>query len=118
MKTIPEKPTNSTLGIIDPDAMPEEQKYRLLKHIVKKRSAQIGGIITLILVICALFGNFIVPYDPFKLDTVNRLQPPSFEHFLGTDEHGRDVFSRIIYGSRYTVMIMLITSIISTTGGI
>jgi peptide/nickel transport system permease protein len=118
MKTKPEKSTIISLGEIDPDAMPEEQKFRLLKNIIRKRSTHIGGVITLILVFCALFGSFIVPFDPFELDTVNRLQPPSFDHFLGTDEHGRDVFSRIVYGSRYTVVIMLITSAISTGGGI
>jgi ABC-type dipeptide/oligopeptide/nickel transport system permease subunit len=109
---------NDKLIALDAEPMPKEQKFRILKLIVRKRSAQIGGTVTLILIICALFGAFLTPYDPFELDTPNRLQAPSFQHPFGTDEQGRDVFSRIIYGSRYTVQIMLLTSLIATTGGI
>lgn len=109
---------NDQVMTLDAEAMPEEQKFRLLKMIIRKRSAQIGGTITLILIVFALFGRSIAPYDPFKLDTPNRLQPPSWQHPFGTDEQGRDVFSRIIFGSRYTVQIMLLTSLIATTGGI
>ena len=106
------------LPVLDAEAIPEEKKFRILKLIIRKRSAQIGGGIAIILLFMALFGNFITPYDPFKLDTINRLQAPSFSHPFGTDEHGRDVFSRIIFGSKYTVQIMLITTAISTLGGI
>jgi len=109
---------NDQLIKLDAEAMPEEQKFRILKMIIRKRSAQIGGTITLLLIIMAFFGGMITPYDPFKLDTPNRLQPPSLQHPFGTDEQGRDVFSRIIFGSRYTVQIMLLTSLIATSGGI
>ncbi|MCE5207079.1 MAG: ABC transporter permease [Chloroflexi bacterium] len=102
---------------LDAEAMPEEQKFRILKLIIRKRSAQIGGSVAFLLLICAIFGKFLTPYDPFELDTINRLQPPSWQHIMGTDEQGRDVFSRIIFGSRYTVQIMLLTSTIATLGG-
>ena len=108
---------NSDIAQLDAEAMPEEQKFRILKLIIYKRSAQIGATITLILLICALFGKYITPYDPFKLDTINRLQAPSWQHPMGTDEQGRDILSRIIFGARYTVQIMLLTSAISTIGG-
>jgi ABC-type dipeptide/oligopeptide/nickel transport system permease subunit len=111
-------PTEDQIVRLDAEAMPEEQKYRILKLIVRKRSAQIGGTITLILLFLAIFGKYVTPYDPFELDTVNRLQPPSFQHPFGTDEQGRDVLSRIIFGSRYTVQIMLLTSIIQSVGGV
>jgi peptide/nickel transport system permease protein len=110
--------TNTSVTLLDAEPMPEEQKFRFLKMIVRKRTAQVGGTVTLVLLFLAIFGRFITPYDPFKLDTINRLQAPSLQHPFGTDEQGRDVFSRIIYGSRYTVQIMLLTSVIAATGGI
>jgi peptide/nickel transport system permease protein len=58
-----------------------------------------------------------VPYDPFDIQTQDRLLSPSLEHPFGTDELGRDLFSRVIFGSRYTVMIGLITVAIAATGG-
>ena len=108
----------SELPVLDAEAIPEEQKFRMLKLIIHKKSAQIGGGIALILLVMALFGNYLTPYDPFELDTINRLQAPSFSHIFGTDEHGRDIFSRILFGSKYTVQIMLITTGIATIGGV
>ena len=89
-----------------------------LRQLFKKRSAQIGGVVVLALVFFALLGPKMVPYDPFDVQTENRLQPPSLSHPFGTDELGRDLFSRILYGSRYTVMIGLLTVGISSIGGL
>jgi peptide/nickel transport system permease protein len=89
-----------------------------MRQLMKRRSAQVGGFIVLVLLFCALFGQFIVPYDPFEIQTGIRLTPPNSEHWFGTDELGRDLFSRVIYGSRYTVMIGLITVAIASTGGV
>jgi len=110
--------TTEQIVLADAEAMPEEQKFRIIKLIIRKRSAQIGGTVTLLLIILALFGGTIAPYDPFELDTPNRLQSPTLQHPFGTDELGRDVFSRIIFGSRYTVQIMIITSLIQSVGGV
>jgi ABC-type dipeptide/oligopeptide/nickel transport system permease subunit len=118
MQNLPSTPVLEPILPLQAEAMPEEQKFRLLKMIVRKRSAQVGGTITLLLIFLALFGRLVTPYDPFDLDTVNRLHPPSLQHPFGTDEEGRDVLSRIMYGSRFTVEIILLTAFISTSGGI
>ena len=54
----------------------------------------------LLIVLTAVFGPFLVPYDPLASDTVNKLQPPSMKHWFGTDQLGRDVFSRVIVATR------------------
>lgn len=71
----------------------------------------------LALIFFALCGDWATPYDPFHIDTEVRLASPSLQHWFGTDESGRDILSRIIYGSRYTVLIALITVSISAIGG-
>ena len=59
-----------------------------------------GFAIVLFWVICALFGEHFTPYDPLADDIINALSPPSAEHWFGTDQIGRDVFSRVIVGAR------------------
>jgi peptide/nickel transport system permease protein len=88
------------------DTPPRQTGWRwLLRQLVRKRSAQIGGSVLLVILLCALIAPVLVPYDPLKVDAIIRLQPPSAAHILGTDELGRDVFSRILYGCRYFVLI-------------
>ena len=89
-----------------------------IRKLMQKRSAQFGGAVLLLLLICAVIGPYIVPYDPFDVQTDIRLMPPSFAHPFGTDELGRDLLSRIIYGARYTVLIGLVTVMISAGCGI
>ncbi len=91
---------------------------RFLRRVFRKRSAQIGGVIVLALVLAALLGQWFTPYDPFKIETDIRLQPPSWRHMMGTDEQGRDLLSRIIYGSRYTLMIGVVAVSVAAVPGI
>jgi peptide/nickel transport system permease protein len=72
-------------------------------------NALIGGSLVLLLVILALIGIVWTPYDPLRLDLAHRFLAPSWPHVLGTDEFGRDVFSRIIIGARTSLWISLLT---------
>jgi len=84
-----------------------------------------GGIIFLILLFTGIFANFLAPYGYNDLDPINRLKPPSFEHWLGTDHMGRDMLSRIIYGARVSIIVgfsatafsIIISTVIGTTTG-
>jgi peptide/nickel transport system permease protein len=62
------------------------------------------GCVSLILLV-ACFAPFIAPYDPLDIDIFSRLQPPSFHHWMGTDQLGRDVFSRVIFGTRTAMTV-------------
>ena len=80
---------------------------------------RVGGAIILLMTIVALAAPLIAPYEPNEMNIPNRLSPPSTEHFFGTDETGRDVFSRVLYGSRISLRVGLIAVSISLTlGGI
>lgn len=90
---------------------------RTVLRVLGNPSAVIGLAIMALLLICAAFAPAIAPHDPYAVDPINRLKPPSAEHWFGTDEIGRDLFSRIIYGSRYFVLIAVVTASISATAG-
>ncbi len=68
-------------------------------------STWLGIVIVVALVLCALFAPLIAPYDPNEQNIINYLTPPSAENWLGTDQFGRDVLSRLLYGARYSLTI-------------
>ena len=71
----------------------------------------IGGGIVLLLLIVAAFAPWIAPYNPLVQDLNNALVAPNAQHWFGTDEFGRDIFSRLVYGSRITLYIVLLVSV-------
>lgn len=75
---------------------------------MRSKFAIIGGIIITLILIAAIFAPLLAPYDPKKQDIVSLLQGPSTSHWLGTDELGRDTLSRVIYGSRVSLMVGVI----------
>jgi peptide/nickel transport system permease protein len=86
---------------------PKGQSYfeTVMRQFLRNRAALLGMIITVCFLLMALTAPRIATYDPVVIDLANRLQGPSAEHWLGTDELGRDVFSRIVLGSRITLLI-------------
>jgi peptide/nickel transport system permease protein len=79
---------------------------------IRRPLAVTGSILIIVLFILALFPSVIAPYDPVKIELSNRLQPPSNANWFGTDSFGRDLFSRVIFGVR----ISLLTSVTVVTG--
>lgn len=71
----------------------------------------IGSAIVLVLILVAIFAPWIATHDPLVQDLSNALQAPSAAHYFGTDEFGRDVFSRLVYGSRITLYIVALVSV-------
>ena len=69
----------------------------------------IGGFIVLAWLLTAAFAPIIAPFDPIKVNVIDSLQPPSATHWLGTDDLGRDVFSRVLWGSRISLSVGLIS---------
>jgi peptide/nickel transport system permease protein len=70
------------------------------------------------IVLVAIFGPRLAPYDPFKLSFTEKLQHPSQEHWFGTDEAGRDIFSRVLHGARISLRAALIVVAIAGSIGI
>ena len=80
----------------------------------KSRIAMLGLVLLIFVLAIAIFADIIVPYEEaITQDPANRLQGPSGEHWFGTDELGRDVFARVVHGSRYSLWIGVSTSIFS-----
>ncbi|MBW1960832.1 MAG: ABC transporter permease [Deltaproteobacteria bacterium] len=75
------------------------------RRFVRHRLAVCGLIILIIVTISAVFAPLLAPYDPRQQSVKERLQGPSAKHWLGTDQFGRDIFSRIIYGGRLSIIV-------------
>ena len=88
-----------------------------LRRLLGSPSGAIGLGIVLLLVFFAIFADMLAPYDPNKMGAGGRFLPPGGTHLLGTDEFGRDMFSRILFGSRITLLIGAVAVGISLTIG-
>jgi ABC-type dipeptide/oligopeptide/nickel transport system permease subunit len=90
---------------------------RFLQRLFLHPGAMVGTIIFVLLVVVALLAPVIAPYDWNDTDVGARLSAPSLDHFFGTDLHGRDVFSRVIAGGRYSISLGIATVLISLLAG-
>jgi peptide/nickel transport system permease protein len=89
----------------------------VLRHLAGNPASGFGLVVVAILILMAAFAPLIATQDPYLQDLSGVLQPPSAAHYFGTDEVGRDVFSRIVYGARITLTIIaLITVIVGPIG--
>ncbi|MDD7672385.1 MAG: ABC transporter permease [Clostridia bacterium] len=100
-------------------AVKKKNKFaEVWKRLCKNTGAVIGMIIILIFVLGAVFANIIRPYDlVIRQEAAIRLDPPSAEHWFGTDAYGRDVFARVLYGSRISLSIGFFTAAFSLIFG-
>ncbi|WP_274631111.1 ABC transporter permease [Arvimicrobium flavum] len=89
-----------------------------LRQLFRNRAIAFGAAILLIVVLAALLAPWIAPYAPNKLSIVNKLKAPSLTHLFGTDEFGRDIFSRAIYAGRISLLVSLGVVCISTLLGV
>jgi peptide/nickel transport system permease protein len=87
------------------------------RKLLLNKGAVIGSVFFLLIVLIALLAPVLAPHDPVQLDARNSLRSPDREFLLGTDQFGRDILSRIIYGSRISVTMGLVAVSISVTGG-
>jgi peptide/nickel transport system permease protein len=81
---------------------------RVWRQFVRRPGALAGGVVVLAFVLAAVFAPLLAPADPNEISR-NRREPPSAEHWMGTDELGRDVLSRVIYGARVSLRVGLVT---------
>jgi peptide/nickel transport system permease protein len=89
-----------------------QQLWLKLLRLVGNPPALLGLVILLVILVMAVFAPLIATHDIYAQDLTIRLQPPSAAHILGTDELGRDVFSRIVFGARITLYIAVLTALI------
>ncbi|QQA41608.1 ABC transporter permease [Pelagovum pacificum] len=92
--------------------------YAMFGALLRNPLAVAGGIIILVLILTAAFAPLIAPESPVGQNLSDRLLPPSGEHWMGTDELGRDIFSRVVYGARITLLIVGLVAIIAAPLGL
>jgi peptide/nickel transport system permease protein len=97
----------------------EERAYRpVLRRLWRNKAAMVGLVVIGVMAVAALLAPLIAPYDPTAQNPLLQLQHPGLAHLMGTDEFGRDVFSRIIYGTRPSLAVGFIAVGIATVAGL
>jgi peptide/nickel transport system permease protein len=113
--------TETEVAAIPEEALEDRQVpwiVGFVRGILKNRGAVAGLAIVLTLVIAAIFAGYITPYSPDQMGAGRRLTPPNWNYWFGTDEFGRDIFSRVIFGARLTIQVGTIAVGISLTVGL
>ena len=87
----------------------ENQAWQAARRLRSNRGATVGGLLLLVMVMMAICAPLVAPYDPTKTSYGEALHGPSLRHLLGTDNYGRDVFSRIVYGARISMSVGIIS---------
>ena len=90
----------------------------LVRKLFRRKVVLVGAGILVVVALLALFAPWITPYGPMAMKIADRMQSPRLAHWFGTDELGRDVFSRVVFGARYSLMIGASVVLISVTGGV
>ncbi|HVU11848.1 MAG TPA: ABC transporter permease [Phototrophicaceae bacterium] len=90
---------------------------RTLNRMRRTTNVWIGSVILAIIVFFAVFAPIISPYNPIAMTPADRLKPPDAVHIFGTDDFGRDVFTRVIYGGRLSIEVGLISIALASTVG-
>jgi peptide/nickel transport system permease protein len=97
---------------------PENQWLEMWRSLRANRAALVSLVFVLVLVVIAVIGPYITPYNPIETEMSNALKPPSAEHWFGTDQLGMDIFSRVIAGTRVSLTVGLLAVSIALTTGI
>ncbi len=83
-------------------------RSHVLRRLMRDKVAATATVVLTLVVLAAIFAPVLAPYDPYFTDLTIVMQPPSAEHWFGTDNTGRDILSRVIYGTRNTLMLGLV----------
>ena len=100
-----------------PAALAFTPRRRRFRFLTRHLTLVIGVTLISVLVLLSLCAPLITPYDPIALDVTHRLRPPGAEHWFGTDNYGRDVFSRTLYGGRISLLVGISATVLSSLIG-
>lgn len=93
------------------------QWRRSMRVTLRNRLVLAGGVLVVVLIVVAIGAPVFAPYDPIATNAVARMQSPSRDHLFGTDRFGRDILSRVIYGSRISLWVSLSSIAVATVVG-
>ncbi len=124
--------SSKSLGVVEPTFRLRSQKQRVIHTFLRNRTAILGLILTAIILLIAFFADnwfvalpqgkeptpLLAHYNPLLQDTRNRLSPPDEDHLMGLDSYGRDIWSRIVYGARVSLLVGVSSVAIGGTLGL
>ncbi|WP_368650369.1 oligopeptide ABC transporter permease [Bacillus inaquosorum] len=96
---------------------PETMTRIFFEKFFKNKLAVVGGIILTVIILMAIFAPFIAPYSPESQSLLNKLKPPSPKNLMGTDKFGRDIFTRVLYGARVSLLVGFVSVVGAITIG-
>ncbi|WP_256749893.1 ABC transporter permease [Mesorhizobium sp. Mes31] len=99
-------------------SVPDRQRFPLLRALLADPFTGVALILVIGFLVTAVFAPWLAPYSPVKIDVLHKLQPPSVEHWFGTDHLGRDLLSRVIYGARTALTIAMVSVAIAGAIGL
>ena len=94
-----------------------KRRHPVLTFVVQQPLGAAGLVVILVMLFASIFAEYVSPYDPVVIDFTAMLSPPTWEHWLGTDAFGRDVYTRIIYGARTALLVGFLSSLMGATLG-
>lgn len=106
---------SETLAI---DLGEESPGARAWRRLIKRKGAVIGLVIIAVFILLAIFAPLLVPHDPIQQSWTTIRKPPSLQHWFGTDESGRDLFSRVIFGARASLLAGVVSILIALGLGV
>jgi peptide/nickel transport system permease protein len=106
------------MAVLADDLVLPPRRFSLASAIRRNPTIALGGLLLFLLVVMAVFAPLIAMNDPLKIAPVNRLRPPSARWWFGTDQFGRDLFSRTVYGARVSLIVGLSVAGVSSVLGL
>jgi peptide/nickel transport system permease protein len=100
------------------DELKKEQRKVVLRRFLRNRTSAAGALILVFMIVCAALAPLVCPEGPYVMVMSERLSPPSIKHLFGTDAFGRDLFARILYGARISMLIGGTVSLASLASGL
>lgn len=113
METV--QPDSSSTNMIQ--ALKKEQRLLIIRRFFRNRLAVTGSVIIACAILISLLAPVIAIHDPYEVSPLDRLKPPSSNHIFGTDNFGRDLFSRVVYGTQMSMMVGVSVAVISSLIG-
>lgn len=114
------------MNVVEADVSPKGVKHHLkkqerallMRRFFSNKLLVTGSVIIVLLLLLTFFGPKLTPYDPYEMVVKERLQAPSSEHILGTDDFGRDLFTRIIYGAKVSIWVGFASAFLASIIGL
>lgn len=107
------------MSVLDTVPTKEPGSFRTgIRRLMSDPMGAVGLTLVSLLVFSAVFAGVLAPFDPAAIDVPNKLQPPSFTHWLGTDQLGRDVLSRALYGGQIALTVALVSTALAVAFGV